>query len=443
MVPVLEVKRNGLCIACGACVIACPAQKLLINYNHKLGFFEIEQDVTRACSCKTPLCGNVCPSIESELDFKASSPNIDTWVGPLRQARLAWSTDREIRFNSSSGGSARTLLHFLLETGEVDRAIVLCPGEDPYYPQFTSLSDPEELARASNSFYLHVPFEKALCLLKENGAESRSVVVALPCQIQAIRKLQALHILLRGSILIVGLFCGGSSRQEALNKFLFYKGFHHKSIREIELRGQGWPGKITIDGKVMFDRKRATFISRALYNVCFSGPFFLKRCRLCSDQTAELADISFGDAWIPRITESDHLGTNVVLIRSDWGQAIFDAAIRAGVLESALVTLREVIDSQGNCLVGRKLGMWNWPSQRVVPSQGFGFFGRTSVEWPSRHVPPLGEVIWRKILWGLARSRIGGQLVFPLNVLKWVVVRGLRFSRRRIRAWKTLVEEDK
>lgn len=441
-IPVLEVKQNSMCVACGACVVACPVQKLLINYNDKLSFFEIEQDMTRECSCKTPLCGKVCPSIESELDFEACSLNIDTWVGPLRQIYLAWSTDRETRFNSSSGGSTRTLLRFLLETGEVDRAVVLCPGEDPFYPQFVSLTDPVELARISNSFYLHVPFEKALRLLKEDGKESHSVVVALPCQIQAIRKLQALHIL-RGNLLVLGLFCGGSSRRVALNNFLFYYGVHHEPIREIKLRGHGWPGKIIINGKVIFDRKEATFLSAVLYTSCFSGPFFLKRCLMCADQTSELADISFGDAWIPRITKSDNLGTNVALIRSDWGQAVFDAAIHAGVLESASVMLREVIDSQGNCLVGRKLGMWDWPSRQVVPSKGLGFFGRTSVEWPSRHVPPLGEVIWRKVLWGLARSRIGAQLVFPLNVLKQVVVRGLRFARRRTRTWKTLAEENK
>ena len=438
-IPVLAVKRNDMCVACGACVVACPAQKLLINYNNRLGTFEVDQDTSKECSCKVPLCGKVCPSIEGDFEVNVCSPRGDIWVGPLKQACLAWSTDREIRFNSSSGGTTRTLLRFLLEAGEVDQAIVLCPDEAPYYPKFASLTDPMELLRASNSFYLHVPFEKALQLLKGNEKEKRSVVVALPCQIQAIRKLQALRIL-KGRIFILGLFCGGVSRRSALNNFLFYHRFHREPIRQIELRGQGWPGKIIINGKVIFDRKEAPILARLLYNSCFSGPFFLKRCLMCSDPTSELADISLGDAWIPRITESDDLGTNVVLIRSDWGQRVFDAAIHAGVLESAPVTLREVIDSQGSCLVGRKLGMWNWPTQRTIPSRGFGFFGRTSLEWPSKYIPPLGEAIWRKALWGLARNRIGERLVFPLNTLRWVVVGGLRFIKRRIRLAATLRE---
>ena len=42
-------------------------------------------------------------------------------------------------------------------------------------------------------------------------------------------------------------------------------------------------------------------------------------CNVCSDHLAELADISFGDAWLPEF-EVDKLGTSIAISRTKLGE---------------------------------------------------------------------------------------------------------------------------
>lgn len=441
--PVLEIKDNNMCVGCGACSLICPVHKLEVKYNNHMGMLEIQQVSTTPCSCSTPLCEQVCPSIDSSFTELSHAFGIkgDAWLGPVKHACLSWASDEKLRFKSSSGGTAKALLQFLLETREIDRAVILCVDKkEPLFPKFRSIVDPQEVAEASNSFYLHVPFDTALRTLCEEP-DFRTAIVALPCHIQALRKLQSLKTI-KGGVLVIGLFCSGINRIQALKQFLLY----HKlgqPINNIELRGRGWPGKITVNNKVVYDRKRASPLNSALYRHCFSNDFFLKRCHACADETAELADISLGDAWIPRVVESDNLGTNVALLRSQRGLTIFNKAVDAGILNSSPVTHKEVISSLGSILVGRKLGMWNWPRRKVIPSRNFGIFGRNTTEWPARHVPPMREVIRRRLFWNIACSRIGEYLICPLAVMELGMRIIIQVLKRIIRKMETIGSGEK
>jgi len=416
--PVLKVRNSGMCIGCGACSVTCPVQKLKVVHDGRSGMFVVAQISSSPCSCSAPLCERVCPSLEVDTSDLTQSfeAKADVWLGPVKRACLSWANDEKLRFNSSSGGTAKALSRFLLETSEVHRVIALCSdASDPFVPKFQSITQPEEISQLSNSFYMHVPFETALRILHEDS-NYRFGIVALPCQIQALRKLLSLGTI-KADILIIGLFCGGINRTRALKRYLSYHKLEEASVQTVKLRGQGWPGKIVVNDKAIYDRRDPSLLSRTLYWHCFSNDFHLKRCLVCVDRTSELADISLGDAWISRITETDSVGTNVVLLRSERGLKVFGAAVQAGILKSIPVTYREVIDSQSTCLVGHKLGIWAWPSSKTLPSKGFISFRRLSTEWPIEHTPSMRQVIYRRLFWNIARSRIAERFIFPLSII--------------------------
>jgi len=73
-------------------------------------------------------------------------------------------------------------------------------------------------------------------------------------------------------------------------------------VKTISYRGNGWPGGMTVtlkDGSNSFIPLFGTWNS---YWSIFSSYFFTPiRCIMCPDHTAELSDISLGDAWLPEL----------------------------------------------------------------------------------------------------------------------------------------------
>ena len=50
--------------------------------------------------------------------------------------------------------------------------------------------------------------------------------------------------------------------------------------------------------------------------------YALPRCALCCDLTAELADVSCGDAWLPEVLAYEKVGKSVVIPRTNIGKAL-------------------------------------------------------------------------------------------------------------------------
>jgi len=73
--------------------------------------------------------------------------------------------------------------------------------------------------------------------------------------------------------------------------------------------------------------------------------FRMSRCALCADHTAELADVSFGDAWLPEYAE-DKLGRSLVIARSAQGLHLLQSAAADSSVVLDLIQPEKVIRSQ-------------------------------------------------------------------------------------------------
>jgi coenzyme F420-reducing hydrogenase beta subunit len=292
------------------------------------------------------------------------------------------------------------LLSALLQSKIVDKAVALCEGEKGPIPRFRSLVcvAPSLL---KTSFYVDPESDFVTEVLDGH----RAAFVGLPCQIRGVKQMCEE----RGipHPILIGLFCGGISRITALEVFLRRIGVKLRDVKHLSFRGSGLYGHFTLSTdrlSIRFDRVTGRRTrEKQFHDTIFFGPFFQRKCLTCTDVTGEEADVSFGDAWISRITDRNAAGTNICIIRTERGRSLIDHAVERGIMGCGEVKYEEVISSQGSALIGRKLGLWNYPTLAVSPRNVI--FESEVRYFSPEHSPPFSEICRRQVLWNLARLR--------------------------------------
>jgi coenzyme F420 hydrogenase subunit beta len=237
----------------------------------------------------------------------------------------------------------------LLANGHVDGVVVTSmrygqPGPRPYVAIARSDS---ELRAAQGSKYAPVP---ALAVLPQLRAlKGRYAFVGTPCQVAAVRALQRQDALWRDRITVcIANFCGGFRDLRETDTLIRRAGMQPGAVTFLRYRGGGQPGSMLIrdtsggEAEIPYPHyaRRTGFIKH-------------RRCRLCVDATAELADFACGDAWLPRF-QSSVQPWSLVLARSMRAREMLDDLHRCGLTTVEDVTPDEVCRSQAQNLASKK-----------------------------------------------------------------------------------------
>ena len=341
-----EVINSGLCCGCGTCAGICPTEAIKMNATD--GLFVPEINEAKCNNCQ--LCMQACPG--HSVDFKALRARIfgkepeSSLIGNYLDCYIGHSMDDLTRFDSTSGGIITQLLVFALENHLIDGAIVTrMRKNNPLETESFIARTAEEIIEASKSKYC--PVTANVCLrqiLKEDG---RFAVVGLPCHIHGIRKAESvLRTLNKRIVLHLGLLCSHTVNFEGTYFLLKKLRIQKEEVTNITYRGSGWPGSMSIE------KKNASKVSLPLvgdwqaYWSLFSSFFFTPtRCTVCPDQTAELSDISFGDAWLPEL-KSEKKGASILISRTSEGESLLRKAMSAGAISIKRVSVEKVMQSQ-------------------------------------------------------------------------------------------------
>jgi coenzyme F420 hydrogenase subunit beta len=123
-------------------------------------------------------------------------------------------------------------------------------------------------------------------------------------------------------------------------------GINRDNVTDISYRGYGWPGglKITLkDGSRKFIPLFGTWNS---YWSLFSSYLFTPpRCLMCPDHTAELADISLGDAWFPELGH-DKVGRSVIVTRTKTAEDFVSSVASVKAISLVEISAEKVKQSQ-------------------------------------------------------------------------------------------------
>ncbi len=370
-----SVARDGLCTGCGSCVAICPLDAIEMLIDHCKAIYLPRLDKEKCNQCG--LCFEVCPG--RAVDFKQLNAEIfgkqpeDILLGNYLNCYIGHATDYDIRYNSTSGGLVTALLIFTLEQGIIDGALVTRMSENnPLEPQPFIARTREEIISASKSKYCPVPANIALKDILEAKESERFAVVGLPCHIHGVRKAEVINKKLKERIVLhLGLFCGSPATFLWTEFLLQRKGIRREEVTNLDHRGEGWPGGMLIRLKNSTSR----FIPFGDAGVLrmFYCP---SRCNLCCDHTAELADISFGDAWLPEFN-CDRVGKSIVICRSRQVEEFSQCAVSQGQLELDRVDSEKAIQSQGGLYYKKRV---------IVSSFAFSRLRRKSIPFYNAHL---------------------------------------------------------
>lgn len=305
-----KVLSPGLCTGCGACTSLCPY----------LNAVEGRAVLLEPCGREEGRCYLFCPRTEVDLPqleervFGRSGG--DPALGVYSSVLKARAGREGIRERAQYGGTVSSLLLHALREGRVD-SVVLTGSPDGIRPEPTTAGTEEEVLRCAGSRYLLSPSVGEVVRLLRRGEGGRVAFVGTPCQVLALRKIQAYEREWEVSRvgLVVGLFCTWALSHRA-GDFLRER-LGGRRVRRFDIPPP--PANLfvaeTEDGRVELplDEVRA---------------FVPPSCRICFDMTAELADLSVG------MVEGEE-GWNTVILRSGRGRELFEDAERKGEVETA------------------------------------------------------------------------------------------------------------
>lgn len=341
-----QIVELNLCTICGTCEALCPnnAIKMRIDKVKGIYFPKVDENTCNNCG----ICCKICPGYE--IDFELLNNEIygkvpeNLLVGNYINSYIGYSNDQKVRYNSSSGGLITQTLIFAIEKGLIDGALVTRMNkEDPLKPEPFIARTKEEIVEASGSKYCPVPVNVALKEILKSKENEKFAVVGLPCHIHGLLKAKTLNNNLNSKIILtIGLFCAGSKSYLGTEFILKKNGINPTNVKKIKYRGKGWPGDLRIELK----DKIFTIPPDQYYNSQFCA-FTPWRCTLCPDHTCELADISFGDAWLPQF-KKDKKGTSIVVSRTKLSEKILENMYSEKKIYLNPLPISQLVQSQGN-----------------------------------------------------------------------------------------------
>jgi coenzyme F420 hydrogenase subunit beta len=351
---IAQVVKDGLCTGCGTCIALCPEEAIKLTINEKKGIYvpELNEDKCNNCG----ICYEVCPG--HEVDFKQLNLEIfgkepeDIIIGNYLNCYFGHATDYNIRYNSSSGGLVTALLIFALEEGIIDGALVTRMKKDnPLEPESFIARTGEEIIEASKSKYCPVPANIALKEILDSKEGEKFAVVGLPCHIHGVRKAEQINKKLKEKIVLhLGIFCNHAPNFWGTKLLLQRLKVREDEVIKIGYRGEGYPGSMKISKK---SGELLLLLLPDYWNFVGTYFFYPARCLMCSDGICELADISFGDAWLPELSH-DKIGLSIVVSKSGIGEKILQMMKSKNKIELEEISVEKVIRSQAGMLYFKK-----------------------------------------------------------------------------------------
>lgn len=334
-----DVVGVGLCAGCGLCAsIAGPAISMGINIEGNMR--PLVRDEVAAEKNEQIMA--VCPGVSVQGPGRPHGVTVHPVWGPMREIHRSWSSEPIIRHKGAAGGTLTALGRYLLTSCRVHAVLhVRADDRKPWLTTSTISRTPEEVLRGAQSRYgPSSPLVDVHRLLDEGKPFA---LIAKPCDISAVRALGRVDPRVERLIpYMLTNFCGGVHSVHIAMAVMRHHGVDELDVALYRYRGEGWPGPLRVQTR-----------DGTIYDLPYPGAWRMGkyghelqfRCKICPDGVGEVADISAPDGWILRKGKplyAEASGINVAVVRTPAGEELLHAAIDAGYLEVAPVSVEEI-----------------------------------------------------------------------------------------------------
>jgi len=215
---------------------------------------------------------------------------------PIQPGELyaGYASDAAVRAAASSGGVVSAILLELLRRGHGGALVSrITSSSDGIVAETVLARTPEEVLRCGGSSYIDTPVLQAVHRLRDERGPI--AVVALPCQVRALRRMMQRQPELSAKFFpVIGLFCRGSVRAEFYDDFFRSIGLDPRHVSSVKVaRGH-------VKGQVIIRRDNGgeTNIPFMRLNAYRLAGIHAKRlCAWCDEHMAAEADLSVGDIF--------------------------------------------------------------------------------------------------------------------------------------------------
>lgn len=386
---ILSVIDNNYCIGCGLCSFLNKKIDMAINDE---GFYKAKiQDILG--ELEIDYLSKYCPfSTEYDEDYIANKifPNDffkNEKIGTYMSSYVGHVVEEDYRELGSSGGFGKWIIAELFKSGLINRVIqvkqnIRSSSNELLY-EYDIFENLDEIKSGSKSCYYPVEMSKVIKFIQEN--EGNYLITGVPCFIKAIRLLQLEDPIFNKRIkFTVGIFCGHLKSINYASMISWQLGVKPNDIKSLDFRKKGLGHKANEKGVEVQSISNSEIINNDIVQNLFGtnyghGFFKYKACDYCDDVVNELADISIGDAWLPKYVV-DKNGTSIIIVRNKIIQNLLDLAVDENRISLNQIDESEIIESQAGGFRHKREGlayrlfleqasnMWA-PKKRVEPSR--------------------------------------------------------------------------
>lgn len=357
---------NEVCVGCGLCAGICPADALEIEWN-KYGEYVPVERAGRCTNCGE--CLQVCPFGNQQVNetdlAKAEFENIEgikhnPVTGFYLDLYAGYSKVDDHRINAAAGGLTTWLLETLLKEKIVNRVccITPCVGPETLF-RYTIVDSVEDIRKDSKSVYY--PVELSRIIPEILNPSVKCAVVGLPCVLKGLR-LAISHNRELGDriVVLIGLVCGHLKSKYFAEYLCALAGGDPSELSSATFRVKD-SRRHHLDHRFEFKcgsgpaaHKGWIYQTQGMSRLWGCDCFKLNACNFCDDITAEVADVTFGDA-IAEDYSYGNMGANFVIVRSLLVNTILLQGANSGQLVLDRVGEETVLERQKD-LVKQKRG---------------------------------------------------------------------------------------
>ena len=314
--PIIEICPQDSCTGCLACYNICPVSAIQIKYS-KEGFLfpTINENICISCG----VCIETCPSLK-QVDIHKSSP--DTYA--------AWSRNKKILLESSSGGVFSEIANYTISRGGVVYGACFT---DNWTVEHKRIEDIDSLSCLRGSKYVQSNIGHCLSLIKEDLLNETLVLfTGTPCQVAGLYAFLKSVRYDKSKLITIDLVCHGVPSSKFFKDYIHYlEDKRNCSISQYKFRDKKWSW-------FRFNTKAIYSDGRTYYGTWEGDPFmrgFLrdlclrKSCYSCRFANKNrLGDFTLCDYWgyNKEVGERDNkdFGVSLVLVHTINAKLIWD-----------------------------------------------------------------------------------------------------------------------